>query len=87
MGRRYKKNPPADSDRSAKRPSSVRPEPSSSSKPDQACSLVLCEDPETGELLVKPSGQCPPGYIEKIRDKAIDKGVTFIIPKVRTREE
>lgn len=56
-------------------------------QPSQACELVLCEDPETGELLVKPKGQCPDGYIERFRDKARQSGVTFIIPKVRTREE
>ncbi len=52
----------------------------------QACELVLCEDPKTGELLVKPKGECPRGFLEKIRDKARQDGVTFLIPKVHTRE-
>ncbi len=70
--------------RSAKSRGSVSPPPGRSS---QACELVLCEDPNTGEILVKPTGQCPPGYIEKMRDKAADQGITFVIPKVKTREE
>lgn len=52
-----------------------------------ACELVLCEDPDTGEILVKPKGACPRGYIEKFRDKAQESGITFIIPRVKTLEE
>lgn len=78
---RYRKNPPP----------STRPTPRRSSGPPSKsgpqCELVLCEDPETGDILIKPSGQCPKGYIEKIRDKAAAQGVTFIIPKVWSREE
>ena len=50
------------------------------------CELVFCEDPETGDLVVKPRGNCPRGYIERLRDKAIEKGIVFEFPKVRTRE-
>ncbi len=74
---RYKRNPPPGSKSSS--PSSARSEPE--------CELVLCEDPQTGEILVKPRGKCPDGYIEKYRDKAQESGITFIIPKVKTREE
>jgi hypothetical protein len=51
------------------------------------CRLVLCEDPDTGEILVKPDGPCPKGYIEKYRDRCQQDGITFIIPKVHVREE
>jgi hypothetical protein len=52
----------------------------------EACELVVCEDPETGEIIVKPKGGCPRGYIEKIRDKAAASGVTFLLPRIRSRE-
>ena len=58
--------------------------PSDSGTP---CDLVLCEDPKTGELIVRPRGNCPKGYIEKFRDRAQEEGITFIIPRVRSREE
>jgi hypothetical protein len=60
---------------------------SQSSGVTPACKLVLCEDPDTGEVLVKAEGPCPPGYIERYRDKCQESGITFVIPKVYTREE
>lgn len=48
--------------------------------------LVVCEDPATGEIIVRCKGSCPIGYIEKIRDKAMANGLTFLIPRVKTRE-
>jgi hypothetical protein len=57
--------------------------PASESRP--SCELVLCEDPDTHEILIKPKGECPAGYVERIRDKAAADGVTFLIPKVKTR--
>jgi len=56
-------------------------------KPGSACELVMCEDPETGDLVVRPRGNCPRGYIEKLRDKAEKDGITFIRPKVQMRDE
>jgi len=48
---------------------------------------VLCEDPETHEVIVKQKGGCPVGFIERMRDKAAAEGITFLIPKVKTRDE
>ena len=56
-------------------------------KTESACELVMCEDPKTGEVIVKPKGNCPRGFVEKLRDKASQNGVVFLIPKVRSREE
>jgi len=53
----------------------------------QGCELVFCEDPQSGDLIIRPKGDCPPGYMERLRDKALAEGVTFIIPKVHTRQE
>lgn len=52
-----------------------------------ACELVVCEDPTTGEIIVRPRGNCPRGFVERIRDKTSEHGLTFIVPKVRTKEE
>lgn len=54
---------------------------------EDACELVVCEDPQTGEVIVKPKGTCPRGFVERIRDKTSQNGLTFIIPKVYSREE
>jgi hypothetical protein len=59
----------------------------SQSKPAPTCRVVLCEDPNTGEILAKGDGNCPDGFIERYRDKCREGGITFVIPKVRTREE
>lgn len=62
--------------------------PKSKSEPDQfKCKLVLCEDPATGQVLVKADGPCPPGYMEKVRDQCQKDGITFVIPKVKTQYE
>jgi hypothetical protein len=36
---------------------------------ESACDLVLCEDPTTGEIVIRPKGKCPRGYVEKVIDK------------------
>jgi hypothetical protein len=54
---------------------------------ESACELVMCFNEETGEVQARPRGNCPKGFVEKIRDKCIDKGIVFIVPKVETREE
>jgi hypothetical protein len=59
----------------------------SGSQEVQACKLVMCENPTTGEIEVKREGPCPPGFMEKIRDKCQESGLTFVIPKVYTKEE
>lgn len=53
-----------------------------------ACELVLCEDPGTGEWVVRPKGNCPLGYIEKAA-AAVEKQhqLIFKFPKVRVEEE
>lgn len=55
---------------------------------ESACDLVLCEDPETGEVIVRPRGKCPEGYIERIASKleAQDK-LKFKVPKKIIIEE
>ncbi len=59
-----------------------------SKKPEpESCPVKICENPETGEVELVPTGPCRPGFIEKLRDKAMEKGLTFVIPKVKTREE
>jgi hypothetical protein len=51
------------------------------------CKLILCEDPKTGEVIVKPDGPCPDGYVRKMRDRCQEEGITFLVPKIKTREE
>lgn len=46
------------------------------------CKMVLCEDPETGKWYVKPEGPCKKGYMEKVRDAIIQRGLIF--PNVMT---
>lgn len=57
-------------------------------KAENACKLTICEDPETGEIVVKPDGGCPRGYVEKIRDKvqAAGKLVWYVPKEQETRE-
>lgn len=46
------------------------------------CDLVICEDPETGEVVVKPKGNCPRGYVERLREKVQSAGkLVWYIPK------
>ena len=53
-----------------------------------ACRLVLCEDPKTGDIVARPEGKCPAGYVEKFAQKVTEMGLTFIVPKkVEKREE
>ena len=49
--------------------------------------MVFCEDPNTGDLILKANGPCPKGYVERIRDKALEEGITIIVPKIHSREE
>jgi len=72
---------------SAKESASVGKSGSAAKESAPQCQLVLCEDPVTGEILAKATGPCPPGFVEKYRDRCQQDGITFIIPKVRTREE
>jgi hypothetical protein len=52
------------------------------------CDLVICEDPETGEVVVKPKGNCPRGYIEKLRDKVQKAGkLVWYVPKEHETRE
>jgi len=54
---------------------------------ESPCELIFCEDETTGELILRPNGPCPPGYVEKIRDRALRDGITIIVPKIHSREE
>jgi len=36
---------------------------------ESECDLILCEDPKTGQIIVRPRGRCPKGYVEKIAKK------------------
>ena len=49
-------------------------------KEPTGCELVMCEDPTTGKITVKPKGKCPPGYLEKIMNKAAKEGIGFKLP-------
>jgi hypothetical protein len=54
--------------------------------PECGCRLVICEDPKTGELVTKPDGPCPVGFVEKVRERCLEEGLVFLTPKVRSRE-
>jgi hypothetical protein len=41
------------------------------------CRLVICKDPNTGHIIVKPDGECPPGYIKEIKELAERQGIVF----------
>jgi len=43
----------------------------------RVCTLKMCEDPVTGKITVKGSKGCPPGYIEKVKQKVIQDGIWF----------
>jgi len=53
----------------------------------RSCKLVMCVDPVTGRVTVRPEGQCPDGYIEEVHRKVTDDGFTFIKPKAKIEEE
>jgi len=42
-----------------------------------ACEMVICEDPTTGNLIAKPKGKCPPGYVERMKKTMATHGVIF----------
>jgi hypothetical protein len=42
-----------------------------------ACEMVICEDPVTGNLIAKPKGKCPPGYVERMKKNMATHGVVF----------
>lgn len=42
------------------------------------CELEMCEDPVTGEIIVKYGEHCPPGYVERLAGKVAIKGVQFV---------
>jgi len=37
----------------------------------------MCEDPKTGKIVVKGSKGCPPGYVEKVKQRVIKEGIYF----------
>jgi len=44
---------------------------------ERLCKLTMCEDPKTGKVIVKGGKSCPPGYVEKVRQRVIKEGVYF----------
>lgn len=56
------------------------------SKSGPECELVMCEDKD-GNIIARPRGKCPDGYIEKIAAKVERDGLTFRTPKVRVESE
>lgn len=41
------------------------------------CTVVLCEDPETGLTEVRPGPNCPSAMIKKYKKKIKEKGLMF----------
>jgi hypothetical protein len=46
-------------------------------KSGEVCSIIVCEDPETGEILFSPSGDCPKGTFRRYMAKVVEKGITL----------
>jgi len=44
----------------------------------KGCILRMCEDPVTGMVTVKGKKGCPPGYIERIKNKVMKEGMRFV---------
>lgn len=49
---------------------------SKKSKPKSgpACELVACEDKD-GNVVIRPKGKCPPGYVQKIATRIKSHGL------------
>ena len=41
------------------------------------CSFIVCEDIETGEIILVPSKNCPAGFVQKAKSGMKEKGVLF----------
>ncbi len=54
---------------------------------EEACELVLCEDPKTGKLVAHPKGKCPAGWAERIAEKVENEGFTIRKAKVTIEED
>lgn len=39
----------------------------------KACRVVICEGPD-GRIVIAPNGDCPPGYMKRIHDRAKAEG-------------
>jgi hypothetical protein len=37
----------------------------------------MCEDPKTGQIIVRPEGKCPPGTVERMARKTAADGMIF----------
>lgn len=62
-----------------------KPTKRKSSDPAQ-CEFILCEDPNTGQIIVRPKGECPPEFVERIADGMRKKGVIYEFePEVEER--
>jgi hypothetical protein len=56
-------------------------------KAPKGCELVMCKDPKTGKVVVKPKGKCPPGYVEMIKKQIRDDGIYFTRDRVKDLDE
>ncbi len=41
------------------------------------CSFLVCENIETGEIVLVPSKSCPAGFVQKAKAGMREKGVLF----------
>ena len=41
----------------------------------------MCEDPATGEVIVRPQKGCPHGYVERVKRIIKDRGMLFRDPR------
>ncbi len=55
----------------------AKTKPAKAKRSTRMCKLTMCEDPQTGKIVVKGSKGCPKGYIEKVEQRVIQEGIYF----------
>jgi hypothetical protein len=73
-------SPPTESSQASELPLRRRRKGNGSTR-QTGCSFVMCEDPKTGEMVVRPKGHCPRGYIEKAKAAIKERGLLFYDPR------
>ena len=63
----------------------TKPKGTGKARPD--CHLVTCIDPVTGKVVIRPQGNCPPGYIEEVKKKIQADGIYFPRKLVKDLDE
>jgi hypothetical protein len=53
----------------------------------ESCELIVCEDPITGKVILRPRKGCPPGTVEKLKKKINEDGLWFPRSPVKTEGE